>query len=123
MFLRASVAWCRTVRGPVTMAKVLLRRLVSMLRGRRMYAMGNALALAVMSKEELAELDAEFRVATPEERQGAGEPRRIDGGGIRVRPFDGVHGDGALTSRGPIRARCAGTLEPHRQHAPQAICY
>lgn len=37
----------RTVRGPVTMAKVLLRRLVSMMRGRKMYAMGNALAIGL----------------------------------------------------------------------------
>ena len=37
----------RTVRGPVTMAKVLLRRLVSIVRGRKMYAMGNALAIGL----------------------------------------------------------------------------
>ena len=37
----------RTLRGPVTMAKVLLRRVVSMLLGRRMYAMGNALAIGL----------------------------------------------------------------------------
>ena len=37
----------RTWRGPVTMAKVLARRLVSLLRGRRMYAMGNALAIGL----------------------------------------------------------------------------
>ena len=37
----------RTVRGPVTMAKVLLNRLVSMLLRRRMYAMGNAIAIGL----------------------------------------------------------------------------
>ena len=37
----------RTVRGPVTMAKVLVRRMVSLLRGRKMYAMGNALAIGL----------------------------------------------------------------------------
>jgi len=37
----------RTVKGPITMAKVLLRRLVSMARGRKMYAMGNALAIGL----------------------------------------------------------------------------
>ncbi|MGZ8745110.1 MAG: FAD-dependent oxidoreductase, partial [Nocardioides sp.] len=37
----------RTVRGPLTMAKVLLRRMVSLLRGKRMYAMGNALAIGL----------------------------------------------------------------------------
>ena len=37
----------RTWRGPVTMAKVLVKRMVSLLRGRRMYAMGNALAIGL----------------------------------------------------------------------------
>ena len=37
----------RTVRGPVTMVKVLLNRLVSMLLRRRMYAMGNAIAIGL----------------------------------------------------------------------------
>ncbi len=37
----------RTVRGPVTMAKVLLRRMVSLLRGQKMFAMGNALAIGL----------------------------------------------------------------------------
>src|SRR5205085_3782148 len=39
--------WLRTVRGPLTMAKVLVRRAVSLLRGRRMYAMGNAIAIGL----------------------------------------------------------------------------
>lgn len=37
----------RTLRGPVTMAKVLVRRIISMLRGQRMYAMGNAIAIGL----------------------------------------------------------------------------
>ena len=37
----------RTLRGPLTMAKVLLRRMVSLLRGQKMYAMGNALAIGL----------------------------------------------------------------------------
>ena len=37
----------RTLRGPVTMAKVLLRRIVSLVRGQRMYAMGNAIAIGL----------------------------------------------------------------------------
>ena len=37
----------RTWRGPVTMVKVLVRRIVSLLRGRQMYAMGNALAIGL----------------------------------------------------------------------------
>ncbi|HEU5038148.1 MAG TPA: 3-oxosteroid 1-dehydrogenase [Nocardioides sp.] len=37
----------RTVRGPLTMAKVLLRRIVSLVRGRKMFAMGNAIAIGL----------------------------------------------------------------------------
>ncbi|WP_193615065.1 3-oxosteroid 1-dehydrogenase [Nocardioides lijunqiniae] len=37
----------RTLRGPVTMAKVLLNRILSGLRGRRMFAMGNAIAIGL----------------------------------------------------------------------------
>ncbi|MDP3894389.1 3-oxosteroid 1-dehydrogenase, partial [Nocardioides sp.] len=37
----------RTLRGPVTMVKVLVKRMISMLLGRRMYAMGNALAIGL----------------------------------------------------------------------------
>lgn len=37
----------RTIRGPVTMAKVLLKRIISGLRGKRMYAMGNAIVIGL----------------------------------------------------------------------------
>ncbi len=37
----------RTIKGPLTMLRVMLNRLVSMLRGRKMYAMGNALAIGL----------------------------------------------------------------------------
>jgi 3-oxosteroid 1-dehydrogenase len=37
----------RTLRGPVTMAKVTVRRLISLLLRRRMYAMGNAIAIGL----------------------------------------------------------------------------
>ncbi|WP_134739023.1 3-oxosteroid 1-dehydrogenase [Nocardioides sp. 503] len=37
----------RTLRGPVTMVKVLLNRILSGLRGRRMFAMGNAIAIGL----------------------------------------------------------------------------
>lgn len=37
----------RTIRGPLTMAKVLLRRIVSLVRGQRMFAMGNAIAIGL----------------------------------------------------------------------------
>jgi 3-oxosteroid 1-dehydrogenase len=37
----------RTPRGPVTMAKIFLRRIYALLRGRRMYAMGNAIVIGL----------------------------------------------------------------------------
>jgi 3-oxosteroid 1-dehydrogenase len=37
----------RTIRGPLTMAKVVFNRILSGLRGRRMYAMGNAIAIGL----------------------------------------------------------------------------
>ncbi len=37
----------RTLRGPITMVKVLLRRAVSLVRGQKMYAMGNAIAIGL----------------------------------------------------------------------------
>lgn len=37
----------RTIRGPLTMMKVLVKRVVNSLRGRKMYAMGNALTISL----------------------------------------------------------------------------
>lgn len=37
----------RTVKGPLTMAKVLVKRIISMLRRQKMYAMGNAIAIGL----------------------------------------------------------------------------
>ncbi|MGY2703679.1 3-oxosteroid 1-dehydrogenase [Nocardioides sp. HB32] len=37
----------RTVRGPLTMLKVLVRRVVSLVRGQQMFAMGNAIAIGL----------------------------------------------------------------------------
>ncbi len=37
----------RTIRGPVTMVKIVLRRILSSLLGRKMFAMGNALAIGL----------------------------------------------------------------------------
>ncbi|MGN6780642.1 MAG: 3-oxosteroid 1-dehydrogenase [Marmoricola sp.] len=37
----------RTLRGPLTMLKVMFHRMVSLARGRRMYAMGNAIAIGL----------------------------------------------------------------------------
>jgi len=45
-FRRLSLGF-RTIRGPVTMLKVALKRMLAMLLGRRMYAMGNALSIGL----------------------------------------------------------------------------
>lgn len=37
----------RTIKGPLTMAKVLFRRLLALLAGKKMYAMGNAIAIGL----------------------------------------------------------------------------
>ena len=37
----------RSLRGPLTMAKVLLKRIVSLVRGQKMFAMGNAIAIGL----------------------------------------------------------------------------
>jgi len=37
----------RTLRGPLTMMKVVIARMISTLRGRKMYAMGNALTISL----------------------------------------------------------------------------
>ena len=37
----------RTLRGPVTMLKILLRRMVSLVRGQKLYAMGNAIVIGL----------------------------------------------------------------------------
>jgi 3-oxosteroid 1-dehydrogenase len=37
----------RTIKGPITMLRVMFNRVVSMLRGRKMYAMGNALVIGL----------------------------------------------------------------------------
>src|SRR4029078_12198498 len=44
---RKSSLGLRTVRGPITIAKVLVRRMVTLLRGQKMYAMGNALSIGL----------------------------------------------------------------------------
>ena len=46
MFRKISLG-LRTLGGPITMAKVLINRIIAGLRGRRMYAMGNAIAIGL----------------------------------------------------------------------------
>lgn len=77
----------RTVRGPLTMARVLAQRLVSTLLGRRMHAMGNALVIGL--------------------RQGlvdAGVPLHYETD-LTGLLLEGDRVTGVETSRGAIRAR------------------
>lgn len=52
----------RTLRGPATMATVLVKRIVSGLRHRRMYAMGNAIVIGL--RQGLIDHDVEVRYGT-----------------------------------------------------------
>lgn len=53
----------RTIRGPLTMMRVMFKRLVSSLRGRRMYAMGNALTISL--RKGLMDADVPVHYETP----------------------------------------------------------
>src|SRR4051794_27011809 len=69
----------RSLRGPMTMVRVLVQRIISGLRGRRMYAMGNAIAIGLRK----GLIDAEVPVHYDTELTGL----TLDGGrvvGVRV---------------------------------------
>ncbi|GAC1384853.1 MAG: 3-oxosteroid 1-dehydrogenase [Marmoricola sp.] len=53
----------RTLRGPLTMIRVLVARLVNILRGRQMYAMGNAIAIGL--RQGLLDLNVPVFYETP----------------------------------------------------------
>jgi 3-oxosteroid 1-dehydrogenase len=84
----------RTWRGPVTMAKVLARRVVSLLRGRKMYAMGNALAIGL--RQGLIDAgvplhyDTELTELLLEDGRVAGVRVRRDGTAYEIRARRGV---------------------------------
>src|SRR3954454_16876763 len=73
----------RTVRGPLTMLKVLVNRLLSSLRGRKMYAMGNALAIGLrkglMDAGVPVEYGTELRDLVVEDGRVTGVTVRRDG--------------------------------------------
>ncbi|WP_370288030.1 3-oxosteroid 1-dehydrogenase [Nocardioides sp.] len=56
----------RTVRGPITMAKVLVKRLVAIALGRRMVAMGNAIAVSMRKGLADAGVPVEYETALEE---------------------------------------------------------
>jgi len=53
----------RTLRGPITMIKVMVARMVSLMLGRKMYAMGNAIAIGL--RKGLMDLDVPVFYETP----------------------------------------------------------
>jgi 3-oxosteroid 1-dehydrogenase len=84
----------RTVRGPLTMAKVLLKRLLSSLRGQKMFAMGNALAIGLrqglVDAGVPVEYDTELVGLLLEDDRVVGVRVRRDGQEVEVRARRGV---------------------------------
>ncbi|MDI6908477.1 3-oxosteroid 1-dehydrogenase [Nocardioides sp.] len=84
----------RTLRGPLTMVKVLLRRVVSLVRGQRMYAMGNAIAIGLrkglMDAGVPVHYDTELRDLVLEEGRVVGVRVLRDGVETVIRAERGV---------------------------------
>jgi 3-oxosteroid 1-dehydrogenase len=84
----------RTVRGPLTMFRVMSNRLYSILRGRKMYAMGNALAIGLrqglIDAGVPVEYDTELRDLLVEDGRVTGVKLVHDGVGHTVRATHGV---------------------------------
>lgn len=84
----------RTLRGPLTMVKVLLRRVVSLVRGQRMYAMGNAIAIGLrkglMDAGVPVHYDTELRDLVLEDGRVVGVRVLRDGAETVVRARRGV---------------------------------
>src|SRR5690606_15768251 len=53
----------RTLKGPLTMLRVMVQRMISMLRGKKMYAMGNAIAIGLRKGLVDAGVPAEYDTA------------------------------------------------------------
>ncbi|MBA2952580.1 3-oxosteroid 1-dehydrogenase [Nocardioides sp. MAH-18] len=73
----------RTLRGPATMAKIFLRRLVAMVLGRKMFAMGNAIAIGL--RQGLVDADVPVHYDTELTDLVLEEGRVV---GVRVRQGD-----------------------------------
>jgi 3-oxosteroid 1-dehydrogenase len=84
----------RTIRGPLTMAKVLLKRIVSLVLGRKMFAMGNAIAIGLRKGLVDAGVpvayETELRDLVIEDGRVVGVRVRRDGGDFVVRARRGV---------------------------------
>ncbi|WP_036570782.1 3-oxosteroid 1-dehydrogenase [Nocardioides sp. URHA0032] len=84
----------RTVRGPLTMLKVLVRRVVSLVRGQKMFAMGNAIAIGLrkglMDAGVPVHYDTELLDLVLEDGRVVGVRVRRDGAEVVVRARRGV---------------------------------
>lgn len=84
----------RTIRGPLTMMKVLVKRIVNSLRGRKMYAMGNALTISL--RKALVDANVPVFYETPltgliiENDRVVGVRAERDGEEIEIRARRGV---------------------------------
>ncbi len=76
----------RTLRGPLTMVKVMARRMISLLRGRKMYALGNAIAIGL--RQGLIEAGVPVHYDTELTDLVVEDGRVV---GVRVLREDGVH--------------------------------
>jgi len=100
----------RTLRGPLTMLRVLLNRMLSGLRGRRMYAMGNALVIGLrkglMDAGVPVEYDAELTGLLLEDGRVVGVHVRQGGVESTIRARRGVIlGSGGFEKNPELRAK------------------
>jgi 3-oxosteroid 1-dehydrogenase len=100
----------RTVKGPLTMARVLFNRVWNSLRGRRMYAMGNALAIGLrqglLDAHVPVEYDTELRDLVVEDGRVAGVTVLRDGVEHTIRARRGVIlGSGGFEKNLELRER------------------
>jgi 3-oxosteroid 1-dehydrogenase len=100
----------RTLRGPLTMARVVLNRILNSLRGRKMYAMGNALAIGL--RQGLVDAgvpvvyDTELRDLLVEDGRVVGVTVVRDGEELTVRATRGVIlGSGGFEKNLALRER------------------
>lgn len=85
----------RTIRGPLTMVKVLVKRMWAMATGKKMYAMGNAIAIGLrkglIDADATVEYDTELLDLVVEDRRVVGVVvRRVDGDTETIRARRGV---------------------------------
>jgi 3-oxosteroid 1-dehydrogenase len=100
----------RTLRGPITMARVVVNRILNSLRGRKMYAMGNALAIGLRKGLVDAGVpvvyDTELRDLLVEDGRVVGVTALHDGQEVTVRATRGVIlGSGGFEKNLELRER------------------